>query len=259
MYREDPLSKTNQGGLAARTKKPKIVYVYPTSDMNRDPVSYYEKYIGLLAPDGKSKKLYSRCKKFVTPNQWFCNQPLGINQIKTAVKSMCKEAGIQGKFTNHSLRATCASRMFDNEIPEQIIKETTGHKSDCVRVYKRTSDKLHEQACSTIGKDPECADCEKGVVRVENLKSDVKVEENYLKDSVGYLSYDQMRANVLKTKMELRKKLFPKSRLSLKKARQVVKSCKRQLVTIDVNVNVKSNKKSKKALVYVIHSKNYPK
>ena len=40
--------------------------------------------------------------------------------------------------------------------------------------------------------------------------------------------------NVLKTRLELRKKMFPKSRLSLKKYRG-------HKVTIDFNLNVKSN------------------
>ena len=57
---------------------------------------------------------------------------LGLNRIKTLVKDVCNKAGLVGKFTNHSLRALCASRMFDNDVPEQIIKEVTGHRSECV-------------------------------------------------------------------------------------------------------------------------------
>ena len=243
VYREDPLSKTNQGGLNARAKESKVVYVYPTTDIDRDPVTYYEKYCSLLSPSTNSKKLYSRCKKLCTPNQWYCDQPLGLNKIKTAVKDMCKQAGIQGKFTNHSLRATCASRMFDNQIPEQLIKETTGHKSDCVRVYKRTSEKLRQQACSTIGKVDHSSDEKSSDENSKSAVSQVKTEPKVVS---GELTYDQMLANVMKTKFELRKKLYPKSRLSLKRSKQLVNLSKRQRVTIDVNVNVKQPKMSKK-------------
>ena len=59
-------------------------------------------------------------------------------------------AGIEGKFTNYSLRVTCASRMFAKNVPEQIIKEVTGHRSECVRTYKCTTDKLREKASSTL-------------------------------------------------------------------------------------------------------------
>ena len=248
VYREDPLTKTNQGGLNAHSKSAKIVYVYPTSDVNRDPVTYYEKYCGLLSQSCSSKKLYSRPKKITTPNQWYCDQPLGINKIKSAVKQMCKQAGIEGKYTNHSLRATCATRMFDKEVPEQLIKETTGHKSDCVRVYKRTSDKLRQQACSTIGKlDDSCnlqGETSNSVKCDPQLgKSEVKLES---KVGLGELTYDQMFANVMKTKLELRKKMYPKSRLSLKRSKKLINLSKKQMVTIDVNVNVKQHKGCKK-------------
>ncbi len=36
--------------------------------------------------------------------------------------------------------------MFQNGIEEQLVKEKTGHKSDAVRQYKRTSDQLMKQA-----------------------------------------------------------------------------------------------------------------
>ena len=54
---------------------------------------------------------------------WYCDQPYGINKIRYTVNKICKERGIEGHFTNHSLRATCASRMFEHNVPEQIIKE----------------------------------------------------------------------------------------------------------------------------------------
>ncbi len=36
--------------------------------------------------------------------------------------------------------------MFNASVEEQVIKERTGHKSDAVWVYKRTSDSILEQA-----------------------------------------------------------------------------------------------------------------
>ena len=49
-----------------------------------------------------------------------------------------EEAGISGHFTNHSLRATVATRMFDAGIDKQLIMHRTGHSSAVgVRNYKR--------------------------------------------------------------------------------------------------------------------------
>ena len=54
-------------------------------------------------------------------------------------KVMCK-AWFDGHFTNHSLRRSCATNLYHNGVPEQVIQETTGHRSvEGVRAYKRTS------------------------------------------------------------------------------------------------------------------------
>ena len=56
---------------------------------------------------------------------------------------MMREAGFEGHYTNHSLRASLATRLFDAEVDEQLIMSRTGHSStDGVRGYKRASTKL---------------------------------------------------------------------------------------------------------------------
>ena len=158
---------------------------------------------------------------------------LMVSKKKTTVREVCKEAGVEGKFTNHSLRATCASRMFQKNIPEQVIKEFTGHKSDCVRLYKGTSNQIRETASKTMSSDS--IDSDK-VVKKEVVKSSKKVKkDSQCKKEV--LSYSQMILNVEKTKMELRKKKFPKSRLKLKRTKQS------QRVKIDLNFNVCNKRK----------------
>ena len=52
-------------------------------------------------------------------------------------KDMCSEAHISGHKTNHSLRATGASELFEAGVPEKIIKERTGHRSlEALRLYE---------------------------------------------------------------------------------------------------------------------------
>ena len=150
VYPEDPLQKTNQGGLTSKSSA-KTVFVYGASDVRKCPVRLYKKYIALMPQTLSCRKMYLRCRKTRSPSLWYCDQPYGVNKVKNVVKEMCKEAGVEGHYTNHSLRATCASRMYSKNIPEQIIKETTGHRSECVRVYKRTGDHLREAASKTLG------------------------------------------------------------------------------------------------------------
>ena len=62
---------------------------------------------------------------------------------------MCSLAGIDGKITIHSLRATAAT-MCEMGVPEKVIQQRTGHRSlDSLRVYERTSTQ-QQQAASNI-------------------------------------------------------------------------------------------------------------
>ena len=57
------------------------------------------------------------------------------------ISRICKEADIGGYKTNHSLRATAATRLYQSGVDEQLVMERTGHRSlEDVRSYKRTSD-----------------------------------------------------------------------------------------------------------------------
>ena len=56
------------------------------------------------------------------------------------MKMMASAAGLQGNFTNHSLRATGTTALFDASVPEAIIQKRTGHKSiDALRCNERTT------------------------------------------------------------------------------------------------------------------------
>ena len=70
---------------------------------------------------------------------WFTLQVMGQNTLASMVKKMFQEIGVEGK-SNHSLRATGATRLFESNVPEKLIHERTGHKSvDALRLYERTS------------------------------------------------------------------------------------------------------------------------
>ncbi len=62
------------------------------------------------------------------------------NKLEGIVSRLCTEAGIPGFRTNHSLRATAATRLYNAGVEEQQVMEITGHRStEGVRNYKRTS------------------------------------------------------------------------------------------------------------------------
>ena len=72
---------------------------------------------------------------------WYEAVRVGKNKLGSMVKDMCIDAGIPPR-TNHSLRATGATALFQSNVPEQIIQKTTGHRSlDGLRMYERVSTK----------------------------------------------------------------------------------------------------------------------
>ena len=54
------------------------------------------------------------------------------------MSEIAKKLGIEGRVTNHSLRATAASCLYNENVDKQLICEVTGHRSNAVRSYKRT-------------------------------------------------------------------------------------------------------------------------
>ncbi len=52
--------------------------------------------------------------------------PIGRNQLARMVPEMCMLGNISGHKTNHSLRATGATMLYEAEVPEKIIQERTG-------------------------------------------------------------------------------------------------------------------------------------
>ncbi len=141
-YIEDEWKKTNQGGLQGKRAERKVVKIWGNPDPARDMVRLFLKYTALLPVNGRSEALYKYplSNKKLTGKTWYTDKPVGVNSLKKIVSTLAKEAGLVGHFTNHSLRAMAATRMYNGGVDEQVIKEITGHKSDSVRAYKHTSD-----------------------------------------------------------------------------------------------------------------------
>ena len=84
-----------------------------------------------------------------THDIWYTTIPIGTLQQKFS--KMCQAAGIVGRKTNHSLRATAASEMFARQIPEKLIQERTGHRSlEALRTYERSNEEQHRAVSSVL-------------------------------------------------------------------------------------------------------------
>ena len=140
IYHED-VSKTNQGGLKSRKFPPKTVTYWPRSDKpERCLISLFKKYNSLCPEDRPDDAFYLKPLPVPRANQWYSKAPIGHNILSNIVARLCQRAGIGGHRTNHSLRATAATRLYQSGVDEQLIMEQTGHRSvQGVRSYKRTS------------------------------------------------------------------------------------------------------------------------
>ena len=142
VYREDTVTKTNDGGLAHMRKERKVVWIFPSQNVVRCPVRLIDKYISLCPPVGKNGKsnFYLRSLEKITPAQWYSTRVLGVNAIRKTVTEMLKSAKLDGFFTNHSLCRSGTTRLFQAGVDRKIIKEFTGHSSDAVDNYQVTSE-----------------------------------------------------------------------------------------------------------------------
>ena len=80
--------------------------------MLRCPVRLVEKYLRLLPTGGMKPNLYLHSLRKPKPHTWYGETPLGINKVRAVVKDMLRDAGLDGFFTNHSMRRTAATRLF---------------------------------------------------------------------------------------------------------------------------------------------------
>ena len=61
---------------------------------------------------------------------------------------MCAEVELDGKRTNHLLKATTATRLYEQDLPEKKIQERTRHKNVAnLRKYQK-SDLVHQESSS---------------------------------------------------------------------------------------------------------------
>ena len=178
VYNED-ISKTNQGELKSRKLTPKRVIHH--DNPLRCLVHLFLRYSELCPNDHPDNALYLTPSKNPTENCWYSHVPIGHNKLAETIPRLLKQAGVPGFFTNHSLRATSTTRMYEAQLDEASIMQRTGHRSvNGVRAYKRRTDKLEELMSTvlngTIVKTPKVE--EKTSIKEEQKENKEKVCPN---------------------------------------------------------------------------------
>ena len=140
--------KNDPGGLKGRKIKPKIVYHHANNERpERWFIRLYKLYNSWCPADRPDHAYYLKPLQKPKNEFWHSNQPVGHYKLDATISRMCKDAGMPGHHTNHSLRASAATRLHQfGCVEEQKIMERTGHRnSEAVRSYKRSSNEQLQQ------------------------------------------------------------------------------------------------------------------
>ena len=167
MYKPDSyiyyeyVSKNRQGTFRQQHLSCKEVPIYACSRAgDRCHVRLLDLYLQNLPPEAIEKDIFYVRPLDKIPSDpsapWYTSVPIGHYTLDKKVSVMCRNAGIMGHKTNHSLRATGATELYRSDVPEKIIQERTGHRSlKALRVYERSTDQQHEAVSSLLSSEKE--------------------------------------------------------------------------------------------------------
>ena len=144
------MSKTSNGTYKSLHLKNKVVALYSCPESGEHcPVLVFNKYFSKLPPQAiENDILFVRPLEIIqnhpaTP--WYSGIPIGKNTLENKLRKRCALAGIEGRVTNHSMRATSVTCLYETGVPEKVIQERTGHRSlEALRVYERTNSQQHK-------------------------------------------------------------------------------------------------------------------
>ena len=120
------LEKT-KSGLNLKEKE-KAGAMYSMSDSENCPVMHLKKYLSKLNPKLDTFYQRPRANWSAQDEVWYENAPLGKNKLGEMMKVMSAEGSLSQTYTNHCLRATCASALDDAGFDGRAITSVTGHK-----------------------------------------------------------------------------------------------------------------------------------
>ena len=132
-------SKNRTGGICQLDVSHKVVHQFEDPSLSecchvflltKLPKSAKEQDVFYLRPLSKISD--------VDDAVWFSSVLIGKYVLSKMVKKMCSKAKKEGNKTNHSLRATGITSLFQAGLPEKAMQDRSGHRSlDGLRKYER--------------------------------------------------------------------------------------------------------------------------
>ena len=131
-------AKNRRGGLNDRHVKPKTVKIFANKENpQRCLLRIFKKY-SEKRENIKSEAYYLKpLEKY--GQLWYQNMALGHNSLSNMMKSICEQAGLEGRYTNHSLKKTTATCL--RHMSEVQRRSHTGNRSSSLSCYETMTDK----------------------------------------------------------------------------------------------------------------------
>ncbi|XP_060590275.1 uncharacterized protein LOC132745383 [Ruditapes philippinarum] len=148
-------------------------------------VTHFETYLNVLGNDGDFYRRPLPSTQSGTIRYGY--QPVGINILNKFMKEIAEKGSLQGSFTNHSGKRTCATTMYTAGIDEQEIMDRTGHRSvTAVRKYKQSSDQVRKMVSNVLDLNKEDTDLHVSkVLKYEKNESSCKTTSDKSETTVS--------------------------------------------------------------------------
>lgn len=100
--------------------------------VNLNIVEVFQYYLARLHPDCPALFQKPKYKKWRKADNavWFDNVPLGVNKINELMRRISDCANLSAAYTNHSVRATAITVMYQGGVDTKQICKITKHKSE---------------------------------------------------------------------------------------------------------------------------------
>jgi len=139
-------TKTRTGEDTSNTRKSKP-RMYATNDKLKCPVMIYKE--AWKNAKGRQSILHCTSHSYTVPirkTAWFLSQAIGVNKIKTVLKSMAEKAQLPDlpfkRLTNTSVRKYLCQKLLENNVPDTQAVHITGHKHpDSLNRYRKLSNR----------------------------------------------------------------------------------------------------------------------
>lgn len=155
LYVEGGVSKVRPCGLKTFNRPVKRNSAYHTPEHRRCLVCLYKRYVSLRPANCTKPQLFLswfRSETSVRAGKWYQNQVLGRHTLDAVVRTVTvglPEPAV-GRFTNQSLRKTCATTLRDVGMARPEIAKITGHSSTAMERYIGPSVKVAKMASDAL-------------------------------------------------------------------------------------------------------------